>query len=327
MIRLGIIGTGRIAKRAVKEIAEVQGLSVTSVYNPNYEHANSFADENGISKAFSNLDGIYDQTDALYIASPHSTHFEYAKHALMNGKHVLCEKPMTLNENECRELFELAKSNGLVLMEGIKTAYCPGFKKISEIVESGVIGNIVDVEAAFTRLTAPGCREFDDIKHGGSFTEFGTYTMLPIFRFLGTDYRNVIVKSVPAQKSRDSEAKADGATVDGYTKIIFDYGNEFGTAKTGLTVKSEGQLLISGTEGYILVPSPWWLTKHIEVRYEDPSKVDVYDCEFLGDGLRYEFNEFKERINKKVSDGNEIKREMAEAVSRAKIFEDFLGNR
>ena len=106
MIRLGIIGTGRIAKRAVKEIAEVQGLSITSVYNPNYEHASSFAAENVISKAFSNLDQIYDQIDALYIASPHSTHFEYARQALINNKLVLCEKPMTLNENECRELFE-----------------------------------------------------------------------------------------------------------------------------------------------------------------------------------------------------------------------------
>ena len=82
-----------------------------------------------------------------------------------------------------------------------------------------------------------------------------------------------------------------------YTKIYFDYPQGMATSKTGIGVKSEGQLLISGTKGYILAESPWWLTRKFQVRYEDSNKIETYTPNFLGDGLRYEIGEFFSRIN------------------------------
>ena len=217
-----------------------------------------------------------------------------------------------MNPEHARSLYCLAAEKELVLVEGIKTAYCPGFIKLEEVLSSGVIGDVVDIEAAFTRLTDTGCREYEDRKFGGSFTEFGTYTMLPIFRFLGTEYKNIsfISKNI--------------GSVDGYTKAVFDFGDRFACAKTGLSVKSEGQLLISGTKGYILVPSPWWLTRYFEVRYEDPNKIDRYECEFDGDGLRYEFTEFVRRINEGISIPD---KEIDEGMARAGVFRKFLTSR
>ncbi len=318
MIRIGIEGTGRIAKRAVKEMAEVDELQLVTAFNPNKEHAEKFAKENGIEKSTADWEKFISCIDALYVASPHATHFEYTKKALENGKHVICEKPITLSAEETTELFDIAADKKLILMEAVKTAYCPGFKKLCEVVNNGTIGDVVDVEAAFTRLTVGETREFTDKVYGGAFTEFGTYTMLPIFRFLGTEFEKVTFEIVTATK--------DDNSVDGYTKVYFDYGNRFATSKCGLTVKSEGQLLISGTKGYILVPSPWWLTKYFEVRYEDPIKIEKYEAEFAGDGLRYEFEEFANRINKK-SNSNSEKVEQSEAIARSRVFKSFLSER
>ncbi len=243
---------------------------------------------------------------------------------------------MAFKPEQIEQLFDISVSRDLILMEAIKTEYCPGFKKLIEVVRSGAVGNIVDVEAAFTRLTLPGCREFNDLKFGGSFTEFGTYCLLPIFKLLGTDYKDVRFMSVPAMSDKNDNDY--GSTVDGYTKVIVTYYDDTsmvkasGTAKTGLTVKSEGQLLISGTNGYILVPSPWWLTRHFEVRYEDHTKVDSYDCEFKGDGLRYEFDEFANRVDASGLPSSTIgiddnENQKAEAVARARVYAEFLKNR
>lgn len=333
MIRLGIIGTGRIAKRTVAELSFVPQLQLCAVYNPSIAHGQDFAawaatqpsvksTGHGV-QAVLDLDELATLCDAVYIATPHGTHYDYARQMLELGRHVLCEKPMCFSTSQAKELLALAERAGVVLLEGIKTAYCPGFLKIQEVIESGTIGEIVDIEATFTRLTPLGCREFDDKKYGGSFTEFGTYNMLPIFRFLGTGYTDVAFKSVPAVTG-----------VDGYTKAEFNYdGKAFATTRTGLTVKSEGQLVIAGTKGYVLVPSPWWRTGYFEVRYEDPSHIDKYDCVYEGDGLRYELGEFAKRVSDLNSSGagptsESFKqlfcRERDEAMARADTFERFL---
>ena len=328
-MKLGIIGTGRIAKRALKELEYVPELEVVSVYNPNYDHAQAFAKRLENAKAAPNLEALGETVDAVYIATPHGTHHHYAKRMLELKRHVLCEKPMVMGTDMAKELYDLAEMKGAVLMEAIKTAYCPGFIGLEEAVSSGVIGDIVDVEAAFTRLTLPGGREFDPVAYGGSFTEFGTYDMLPIFRFLGTDFSDVTFQSVITE-----------AGVDGYTKAVFSYGADPGnsnvirataTAKCGLTAKSEGQLLITGTKGYILVPSPWWRTKYFEIRYEDPNKIDKCTYEFESDGLRYEFNEFVRRIEKLEKDGGPseerklfYQKERAEAEKRAEVYAEFM---
>lgn len=318
-MKLAIVGTGRIARRFVRELNEVDNVCVSAVVNPNTAHAQEFIDGNlspetaGSVCAVGSLDEVVGKADAVYIASPHESHYEYCVQAFDRGLHVLCEKPLAFSSAHVADLYERSSAHGLVFMEAIKTAYCPGFKSIEETVARGDIGDVVDVEAAFTRLTAPGGREYTDTLYGGAFTEFGSYCMLPIFRFLGTEYGDV---SFMSQQAYD---------VDGYTKASFDYGDRFGTAKTGLSVKSEGQLLISGTEGYILVPSPWWLTKYYEVRYEDPSRIARCDCEFAGDGLRYEIGEFVRRISEQSIEP--AGRERNETIARATVYERFLAGR
>lgn len=314
IVRLGVVGTGRIAKRFVPETKYVSGIESKSVYNPHKESAIKFADRYGLNPYYEGYEEFLGEIDAVYVASPHESHYEYTKAALENGKHVLCEKPLTFSKSQAEELYELAGHNGLVLMEGLKTAYCPGFEKLCRIVESGVIGEICDVEACFTRLTTAGSRERTDVKYGGGFTEFGSHTMLPILRFMGTDYKDVQFHSI-----------LDEDGIDLYTKVNFSYERGMATSKSGVGVKSEGQLVIAGTKGYILAPSPWWLTKYFEVRYEDPKKIDKYEIPFYGDGLRYEIKDFVVQINNGETDNKKFG--VKESIALAGVMERFMEKR
>lgn len=313
-MKTGIIGTGRIAKRFVPEARTVEGIEIAAVYNPHIESAGRFAQEQKIDFGTDDLDVFAEKVEAVYIASPHQTHYEYAKSLLGKGKHVLCEKPLCLKRSEAEELYQIAEEKKLALMEAVKTSCCPGFVELLRTAKSGAIGGVKDVEACFTRLTPRNTREFEDISYGGSFTEFGSYALLPIVKLLGTEYTNIKFKSL-----RDENG------IDWYTKGFLDYGDRMASVKTGLSVKSEGQLLISGTEGYILTESPWWLTRKFEVRYEDPNKREEYRFPFEGQGLRYEIEEFRRRIEGEKDDEKGMSPE--ESVTMAGIMEEFLQGR
>lgn len=311
IVKIGIVGTGRVADRFPQEVKYVSGAIVLGAFNPNGEHAREFAERHELSFGESDYGIFLEKVDAVYIASPHETHYGYARSALEQGKHVLCEKPMVFKRAQAEALFELAKAQKCVLMEAIKTAYCPGFNQLVTVAQSGVIGEVRDVEASFSRLTAPALREMTDARYGGAFTEFGSYTLLPILKLLGREYRDIRF---------DSILNPNGT--DGYTKVSFVFGNGLALSKTGVSTKTEGQLLIAGTKGYILVKSPWWLTKSFEVRFEDPNEKEVYASKFLGRGLRYEISDFVRAISGDSNKAYKLTR--GESIAIAEIMEKFL---
>ena len=281
-VRLGIIGTGRIAKRFVPEVEYANGINMEVVYNPHINSAKKFALESKISIYTDSREELYVHCDAVYIASPHNTHYEYIKDALEHGKHVLCEKPMVLKEKEARELFQLSYKNNLILMEALKTAYAPGFIQLISDVKSGKTGKICDVEACFTKLVPYSqAREFDIDENGGSFTELGSYPLLAVTKILGRNYRDIRFVSF-----------TDSKGVDLYTKVYMRFEDAVAGIKVGLGVKSEGNLVVSGTNGYILAESPWWMTKCYEICYEDREQNEKNSTEYEGQGLRYEIDAF-----------------------------------
>lgn len=311
--RIGIIGTGRIANRFVPEAALVSGVNTRCVYNPHKESAEKFADKWGID-AYEDIEDFFAASDIVYVASPHETHYSYIKQSLEHGKHVLCEKPMCFNGEQVRELFEYAKKKKLILFEGVKTAYCPGFAKLLGIACSGVIGSIRGVDACFTKLESVDKRELIDKAYGGSFTELGSYCLLPIIKLFGREYEEVRFESIKA---------ANG--IDLYTKAHVRYVNGLATATCGLGVKSEGKLLISGTSGYISAEAPWWKTSYFEVHHENPDEIERFSERFLGDGLRYEICDMLSMINGDTTRDFKLTREDSETM--AEIMEQFLAGR
>ena len=328
-LRLGIVGTGRIARRFVAEAAGIAGKQIVGVYNPHEGRAEQFARELGIGAApestrdersFLATDDygeLLGSIDAVYIASPHQYHYEQAKTALLAGKHVLCEKPLAFSREDAEELFALAAERDLVLLEAIKTAYCPGFDELVDVAQSGAIGEICDIEATFTRLTPHGVRERDDARFGGSFLEMGSYNVLPAVRLLGAE--RVMSMDMHFHTLRDEKG------VDLFTKAFLADERASATAKTGLGVKAEGQLLVSGTEGYLLAPAPWWLTSYFEVHHEDANDIQTYKVPFLGQGLRYEISNF---VHLALRDEDRYPKLTAEeSIAIASVFGRYMAGR
>lgn len=284
-IRLGIMGAGRIAKRFVPESLFVSEVSVTSVYSPDKSEAELFLYRYGLQTATNEYEKFFQDIDAVYIASPHLAHYEQIKLALNVGKHVLCEIPMVLTGSEARELYDLADSKGLVLMEASKTAHCPAFNHLITLIKSGVIGDVVELRASLSKLTTDKrVRELDKGQAGGCMTELSHFPLLSIIKLLGKQYSGLHFYS-----------KIDN-DVDVFTKGIIEYPNAIATITLGLGVKTEGNLVVSGTKGYVYVPAPWWLTQFYEVRFENQNLNKKYFYSFEGDGLRYEIQEFVSMI-------------------------------
>ncbi|MBP5455843.1 MAG: Gfo/Idh/MocA family oxidoreductase [Paludibacteraceae bacterium] len=307
--RLGIVGSGRIAKRFVPETKVVNGVEVAAVYNPNKERVSAFAADFGVEAHSGSFQDFLKGVDAVYVASPHLSHYDYTKQALEAGKHVLCEIPFVLSAAQAKELYDYADAHGLVLMEASKTAYCPAFNHLVTLVKSGVIGDVIDIKASLSKMVEGSLRELDASQAGGAMNEHAPLNLMAIIRLLGTDYTKV-----------DFYSKMENG-VDVYTKANIIYPHATSSITLGIGVKTEGNLVVSGTRGYVYVPAPWWLTDFFEVRYEDQSKNKKYFYSYDGDGLRYEIQEFFSMIVNKRRSCYKLK--SRESVAIAEIIEKY----
>lgn len=313
-ISIGIVGAGRIAQRFAPESEVVSVAKVIEVYDIEKDIASSFAKKHNIEKVADSFDELLKNVDAVYIATPHLSHYELTKKALLAGRHVICETPLVLNGDEARELFKLAEDNGVVLMEANKTAHSPAFNHLITMIKSGQIGDVVDINASESKLWGDKfTRELDATQAGGSMFEMGSYPLLPIIKLMGTEYTNINLYS----KMQNG--------VDIYTRGVMQYPHGVCSFQLGLGVKTEGNLVISGTKGYAYVPSPWWLTDYYEFRFEDQNQNKKFFYKWDGAGLRYEIQEFISCIlNHRFSTARLRRRE---SIAMADIMQAFKERR
>jgi len=283
-VKIGIVGTGGIASRFVNEASFVNSANIICSYNPDSEKNKRFAEDNDIPFQAFSFDELLEKVDAIYVASPFNTHYDYCKRALDAGKHVLCETPFVTKKSETEELLNLADKKGLVMMVALKTAYCPSFNHLYTLLKSGIIGEVVEINATSTTMLDEHFYLDNQKRYGGSMIENGIFTMLPIFKIFGTDFRDVIFYS--RKKNQ----------VDIFTKAVFRYEHAVASFQVGLGVKTEGSMTIAGTHGYVYVPAPWWKTDYFEVRYEDLNRNKKFFYPFDGEGLRYEIKDFVSAI-------------------------------
>lgn len=310
VVRVGVVGCGRIANRFVPEASFVNGIHVVGAYDIEANITESFFLRHKLEKCYSSYENLLSDVDAVYIATPHLSHYELTKQALLAKKHVLCEIPLVLEVEQARELYVLAEEQGVILMEANKTAHCPAFNHLMVMIKSGAIGEVVDIEASLSRLLPDRTRrEFDAEQAGGSIYESGVYPLLPIFKLLGTDYKNLNIYS----------RMEDG--VDIYTKGVLRYPTAVCSFKLGLGVKTEGNLVISGTKGYAIVEAPWWKTDYFELRFEDQNQNKKYFYKWDGEGLRYEIQEWMSCIvNRRFSSARLRRRE---SIAMAGVMQQF----
>ena len=283
-LRIGFYGNNesRVLNKYCAECRYVNGAEISGICSSDLD----VLDEHSDIPVFENLEELTEQSDAIYIISHPSMHYQDIKTVLEKGRHVLVELPVTLSTEETRELFALAKEKGVILMPAMKTAYATAYNRLILLAKSGKIGKVISVDATCTSI-----RDIDrNSNYSGiwnSLCAWGPTALLPIFHLLGTEYLSSAISSF----FLDKESKFDS-----FTKIDFLYSNAMASLKVGRGVKSEGELIISGTEGYIYVPAPWWKTDYFEIRYENPEDNRRYFYQLDGEGIRYELVEFMKEI-------------------------------
>lgn len=312
-IKLGIFGNGKsnVIKKYITESGFVNGLEISGAYSIDSK-LNDYFDKNDIN-VFSDCEELLENSDAIYVCTDPKDHYEDVKFALEHDRHVICESPICLSSDQADELFEIAESKGLVLVDAIKTAFSMAYNRLVLLVKSGRIGDVISIDCTCSSIP----KEITDFESGwNSINTWGPIGMLPILHLFGVDYSNCEIVSLSSEKS---------STFDLFSNIRFRYENGVGNVKLGLGVKSEGELIISGTKGYVYVPAPWWKTDYFEVRFEDQSENKRFFYQLEGEGIRYELVAFVKMIENNTKN-HYIDSEISKAIVKV-LNQFYLGDK
>ena len=269
MIKYGVIGSGWIAESFVEGAQTVEGMQFAAMYSRTYEKGKEFAEKFGCEKIYTDLNEFAESDiDAVYIASPNLFLYEQSKRMLEKGKHVLCEKPITITPDEFSELFSLAKEKKLVYTEAIMMMHSPHTEKIKNALEK--IGKITTAHFDFSQLSS----KYKALKNGenpnifnpemktGCLRDLGIYCYYPAVEFFG----------LPEKITASAGFIETGA--DGYGTAILDYPDK----QVTLTYSKIGQdylgSQIFGDKGTISIESISKLTG-VKINFADGSKEDI----------------------------------------------------
>lgn len=285
-LEIGLVGESSLLNKFAAECRLVNGVVVSGICSQ--DDSDLSVELKGLPLITSDYDSLLEVCNAVYIASHPSKHYEQIKTALLAGKHVLCESPIAITCKDFEELLMLAKSKGCVLMDAIKTAYSTAYNRMLLLIKSGIVGEVKSVDSICTSLSDLERKFGKPTPYTwNSICAWGPTAMLPIFQLLGTDY---VYRQITSHLISEN--------FDTFTKIAFVYPNAVASLKVGKGVKSEGELIISGTKGYIYVPAPWWKTDYFEIRFENPANNKRYFYQLDGEGIRYEIVSFIKEIKK-----------------------------
>ncbi len=308
---LGVVGVSASLHKFVEESRYISGCEITHLFTDGDALEWQLPESVSLSDSYEDL---LSSVDAVYVNTSPERRYTYSKIALEKGVHVLSETPVALTAKEAEELYALAKEKGVIFCEGLKTAYSLAFQRMVLLLRGGAIGSVKSVEATCTSL-APAHSPwlFDPSRGGGALAEWGSYVIYAALSLLGNK---------PESIRYITSGKEDG--VDLYTKLLMLYPKAEATLKAGIGVKSEGELIISGTKGYIYVPAPWWKMDYFEVRKEDIRLNRKYFYPFEGEGIRYELAEFIKGIQSGSRAGLLAEED---SIAIAGIMEEFLSGK
>ena len=289
-IKFGIVGTGTIARRFAQAIKNVPEAELTAVASRTKENAERFADEFDIPVRFDSYEKMAqsDVIDAAYIAVPHSGHIGCSCLMMKNGKNVLCEKPMAVNLAEAEEMFRCAKENNVLLMEAMWARLVPGTLRMLEIVESGVLGDILGVEGKFCYTM-----DEDEMDHhvfkpengGGSLLDVGVYGLNFASWYLGKD-----IKEIKAQSSFYNG-------VDSHTCALLSYENgAIADISSAILLRKPNEGYIYASKGYAHLRR-FYAPQEIELCFNN-GETQTISVPYAGNGFEEQISHFCECISR-----------------------------
>jgi predicted dehydrogenase len=279
-VKWGILGTGKIAKRFMQAAFYVPDAQVVAVGSREQHTADQFGAQYGIPQRYGSYDALLrdPEVEIVYVATPHTLHAENTLAALQAGKHVLCEKPFTLNAQQAEQVIQAARASGKFVMEGMWTRCFPVVREIVRRIQAGELGEIRYLQADFGFRPAfnPASRLFAPELGGGALLDVGVYPIALAFLVLG------------APKQGVSHAMLGATGVDELCSMLFLYDNGAqAVLSASLQVEMPKQANICGTLARIQLPAPWWKPSEAYlIRNDGTTEHLLYPYE--GDGLQFE---------------------------------------
>ncbi|MBA5851799.1 Gfo/Idh/MocA family oxidoreductase [Clostridium sp. cel8] len=289
-----ILGTGTIAREMATALNEVNG-EIYAAGNINLPKAQQFAKEFNVKNVYSDCDAMIKDpnVDIVYISTPHNVHYEYLLKAVKNGKHVLCEKAITVNAKQLDEVVSIAKEKNLVVQEGMTMYHMPLYKKLREIVNSGAIGNVKMVQVNFG-----SCKKYD-VKNrffskelaGGALLDIGVYAT-SFARYFMESKPNVILTT----------AKYFETGVDEQSGIIMKNDcDQMAVMALTMRAKQPKRGVVAGELGYIEVNN-YPRADKATITYTEDGRTEELHLGETEKALNYEVQDMQEYIMNKTGD-------------------------
>jgi predicted dehydrogenase len=282
-IRWGILGPGKIAEKFAHDLALVKNAEIRAVASRSLDRAIAFGGRHFGARPYSSYEAMVKdgEIDIMYIATPHTFHLEQTLLCLENGIPVLCEKPASINQKEVQMMVDASRQNNVFFMEALWTRFIPSMRKVLDIVESGIMGEVDHVEAefCFTAPVDPLSRLYDMSLGGGSILDIGIYPAFLAYLLLG------IPKSIQAT----GQIYDSGA--DQTCSMNFEYERKKSAAlHSSLLFESNMPARITMTKGYILMQPRWHEAPGL-VMIRAGYEPEHLHCAPLGKGFSHEIEE------------------------------------
>jgi predicted dehydrogenase len=296
-IRWGILGAGHIAQSFVKDFPLLQNAELVAVAARDKERAKVFAAAHNIKLAYS-YDELYNcnEVDAVYVSTTHNFHFEQSKQCLQHSKAVLCEKPVTINDTEFKELAALSKEKNIFLMEAMWTYFLPAIIKAQQWVNEGRIGELKVIQADFAFPMEKNIegRMYSPILAGGALLDLGVYNVALATLFMNRKPDSITATGVLTQTG-----------VDANTAMLLNYGDTVATLCTSMVTRMTNKLRLFGEKGYIEIPE-FWRAKTVTLYDNDYQVTEAFDDERTSHGFIYQMQHATDKILNKEIESNII---------------------
>jgi predicted dehydrogenase len=288
-LRWGILGSGGIARQFTRDL-QLTGHAVSAVGSRTQESADKFAGDFGLAAAHPSYESLVADTtvDIVYVATPHPMHHANARLALEAGKHVLVEKPFTLNAAQARDLVDLAASRGLLALEAMWTRWLPHMVRLREIIAAGTIGEVRSMTADHTQFMPddPGHRINDLRLGGGALLDLGVYPVSFASDLFG----------VPESVQATATLKDTGA--DAQVGTMFRYpGGQIATTYSASVTRGPNVATVFGTAGRIEVDSVWYCATGLRVYDNSGALVEEFRPSVQGRGMQYQADEAERLVS------------------------------
>lgn len=281
----GIIGLGNIAHLFVQDLLLVKEASIGAVASRNQSKANRFAEKYKVAKAYGNYQALLKDPDIdiIYIATPHNSHEQLSIAALEAGKHVLCEKPLAVNQSQVQQMIAVAQEEGRFLMEAFWAKFNPSIKKVLALIDKGVIGavNYVNADFTFYREDPDDSRMLNMDLAGGSLLDMGVYPLFLAYSIFGN----------PEQILATGRFHQTGADIQ--TAAILKFKNGIANMMSGFVSQSDMVAKIYGTKGRIYLHPYWHETQGFTLIEGNDGNTKTTKMHYptKGKGFTYEIEE------------------------------------